>query len=307
MALWRRKSKQVSAVAPPVDVEIVEPVPIAPDDPLLDYLQKLARPIEVEKIEVESPALEEMKAANIELLVPLVTQGELVGILNLGPRLSERDYSTDDRKCSTPWRLSRSGRAGRNSPRTGAQRSSRAHRPELRVAPDPADVAPRNFRRSPGGRSTSPPGERSAATSTTSSNWARGGRRRRRRHRQGVPAALVMATCGPCCAAAEIRRSRAGAGRGQRLAPRRYPPSMFVTCFAVIDTHTGPIHMPTPPQPPYVRTETGSRTAPRDAARSDAWHDLRGQGAGGPRRHDPDPPDGVAEAHGLTAMFGSPD
>src|SRR5690606_13643708 len=77
MALWRRKSKQVNDVAPPVDVEIVEPVPIAPDDPLLDYLQKLARPIEVEKIEVESPALEEMKAANIELLVPLVTQGEL--------------------------------------------------------------------------------------------------------------------------------------------------------------------------------------------------------------------------------------
>src|SRR5690606_5922342 len=43
MALWRRKSKQVNDVAPPVDVEIVEPVPIAPDDPLLDYLQKLAR------------------------------------------------------------------------------------------------------------------------------------------------------------------------------------------------------------------------------------------------------------------------
>ena len=31
------------------------------------------------------------------LVVPLVSQGELVGLLNLGPRLSDQDYSTDDR------------------------------------------------------------------------------------------------------------------------------------------------------------------------------------------------------------------
>jgi serine phosphatase RsbU (regulator of sigma subunit)/anti-sigma regulatory factor (Ser/Thr protein kinase) len=30
--------------------------------------------------------------------VPLVSQGELVGLLNLGPRLSDQDYSSDDRK-----------------------------------------------------------------------------------------------------------------------------------------------------------------------------------------------------------------
>ncbi len=32
------------------------------------------------------------------LVVPLVTQGELIGTLNLGPRLSEQDYSSDDRR-----------------------------------------------------------------------------------------------------------------------------------------------------------------------------------------------------------------
>src|SRR5436305_14298537 len=31
------------------------------------------------------------------MAVPLVSQGELVGLLNLGPRLSVQDYSTDDR------------------------------------------------------------------------------------------------------------------------------------------------------------------------------------------------------------------
>jgi len=30
--------------------------------------------------------------------VPLVSQGELIGVLNLGPRRSEQEYSTDDRK-----------------------------------------------------------------------------------------------------------------------------------------------------------------------------------------------------------------
>ena len=34
----------------------------------------------------------------MKLAVPLVSQGELIGVLNLGPRLSEQDYSSDDRK-----------------------------------------------------------------------------------------------------------------------------------------------------------------------------------------------------------------
>ena len=34
----------------------------------------------------------------MKLVVPLVSQGELIGLLNLGPRLSEQDYSSDDRK-----------------------------------------------------------------------------------------------------------------------------------------------------------------------------------------------------------------
>ncbi len=32
------------------------------------------------------------------LVMPLVSQGELVGLINLGPRLSQQDYSSDDRK-----------------------------------------------------------------------------------------------------------------------------------------------------------------------------------------------------------------
>lgn len=40
----------------------------------------------------------DFRAVGVELSVPLVSQGELVGLLNLGPRLSQQEYSADDRR-----------------------------------------------------------------------------------------------------------------------------------------------------------------------------------------------------------------
>src|SRR5512138_3098921 len=70
---------------------------IEPDDPIVAFFQNNRNPIEVDKVNLNSPALKALKAADVKLAVPLVSQGELVGLLNLGPRLSEQDYSTDDR------------------------------------------------------------------------------------------------------------------------------------------------------------------------------------------------------------------
>ena len=74
------------------------PIDIAPNDPLLAYLQSASGAVDVQALELDSPALAELKAAGIKLAVPLVSQGELIGVLNLGPRLSEQEYSSDDRK-----------------------------------------------------------------------------------------------------------------------------------------------------------------------------------------------------------------
>jgi serine phosphatase RsbU (regulator of sigma subunit) len=71
---------------------------IAPNDPILTYLASVSGVVEVEKLELDSPALTEIKEAGVKLVVPLVSQGELIGILNLGPRLSQQEYSADDRK-----------------------------------------------------------------------------------------------------------------------------------------------------------------------------------------------------------------
>ncbi len=71
---------------------------IDPDDPLLVYFQQSPGPVEIAKLRLESKALDQLRAAGVQLAVPLVSQGELIGVLNLGSRLSEQDYSADDRK-----------------------------------------------------------------------------------------------------------------------------------------------------------------------------------------------------------------
>jgi serine phosphatase RsbU (regulator of sigma subunit)/anti-sigma regulatory factor (Ser/Thr protein kinase) len=71
---------------------------VAPNDPLIAYCQQAGGVVDVDVLELDSPALRQLKDAGTKLVVPLVTQGELIGLLSLGPRLSERDYSGDDRR-----------------------------------------------------------------------------------------------------------------------------------------------------------------------------------------------------------------
>jgi serine phosphatase RsbU (regulator of sigma subunit)/anti-sigma regulatory factor (Ser/Thr protein kinase) len=82
----------------PAAEEEQTPVDIAPNDPLLAYLQSATGAVDVDALELDSPALTAMKQAGVKLAVPLVSQGELIGVLYLGPRRSEQEYSTDDRK-----------------------------------------------------------------------------------------------------------------------------------------------------------------------------------------------------------------
>lgn len=72
-------------------------VGIAPNDPLVAYLQSARGVVELDRLVLDSSALDELKQAGVKLTVPLVAQGELIGMLNLGPRLSEQEYSVDDR------------------------------------------------------------------------------------------------------------------------------------------------------------------------------------------------------------------
>ena len=71
---------------------------IAPNDPLLAYFSGAHSTVDLDTLDLDSPALEALRAEGTRLVVPLVSQGELIGLLRLGPRRSEQEYSHDDRK-----------------------------------------------------------------------------------------------------------------------------------------------------------------------------------------------------------------
>ncbi|MEO7421177.1 MAG: SpoIIE family protein phosphatase [Ornithinibacter sp.] len=87
--------EEAAVEAPVADLPAVD---IAPNDPLLLFLQDASGAVDVESLELDSPALAEMRAVGVKLVVPLLSQGELIGVLSLGPRRSEQEYSTDDRR-----------------------------------------------------------------------------------------------------------------------------------------------------------------------------------------------------------------
>jgi serine phosphatase RsbU (regulator of sigma subunit) len=89
---------EAPAVAEPSQQVAGPELDIAPNDPILAYLASVSGVVEIEKLDLDSPALAAMKEAGVKLVVPLVSQGELIGLLNLGPRLSQQEYSADDRK-----------------------------------------------------------------------------------------------------------------------------------------------------------------------------------------------------------------
>jgi serine phosphatase RsbU (regulator of sigma subunit)/anti-sigma regulatory factor (Ser/Thr protein kinase) len=105
-ALWRRQNNKETQIPEAVPVEANGlatrvgqlDLDIAPNDPLLAYLQSASGAVDVRDLRLGSPALERLRTEGMVLVLPLVSQGEVVGLVNLGPRLSEQDYSSDDRK-----------------------------------------------------------------------------------------------------------------------------------------------------------------------------------------------------------------
>jgi serine phosphatase RsbU (regulator of sigma subunit)/anti-sigma regulatory factor (Ser/Thr protein kinase) len=98
--LRRGTAEAEPPTAPPDDTPAPEPAPvdIGPNDPLLALFESASGVVDLDDLDLDSPAVRELRAAGVKLAVPLISQGELIGVLNLGPRLSEQDYSTDDRK-----------------------------------------------------------------------------------------------------------------------------------------------------------------------------------------------------------------
>jgi serine phosphatase RsbU (regulator of sigma subunit) len=98
---WRRRRPAEPA---PLAASTVPSQPDGPqfelsaNDPLVGYLLSAAGAVDIRGLELDSPALAALKQTGVVLTVPLISSGSLIGLVSLGPRLSERDYSSEDRR-----------------------------------------------------------------------------------------------------------------------------------------------------------------------------------------------------------------
>ncbi len=217
---------------------------LPPTDPLYAYLLSASSVVEVDRLELDSPALGALKAAGVRVSIPLVTQGELIGVLNLGNRMSEQEYSSDDRRLLNNLATQaapalRVAQLARQQQAEARQRERLEQ--ELRVARIiQQTLLPKNLPALPGwqvaahwqpARAVSgdfydfidfPDGHLGLVTGDVTD--------------KGVPAALVMATTRSILRSAAERSSSAGqilAYANELLVPD-IPPNMFVTCMYMI-------------------------------------------------------------------------
>ena len=71
---------------------------IPPSDPLLPYLTRAGGPVSLSSLDFDSPVVQSLRQAGVKIVVPLINQGELIGLVSLGPRRSAQEYSTDDQR-----------------------------------------------------------------------------------------------------------------------------------------------------------------------------------------------------------------
>ncbi len=244
-------------------------IDIAENDPLLAYLQGAPGPVDIARLELDSGALTALREAGVALVVPLVSQGELIGTLNLGPRLSEQEYSTDDRRLLTTL-AAQAAPAIRVAQLVREQANEAAERErleqEMRVATlIQQQFLPRQLPNLPHWQIAAYYGPARAVGGDfydfIEMRDGRIGIAVGDVTDKGVPAALVMARTHSILRAEASRSDSPGEilARANALLEPEMPARMFVTClFAILEPSTGRIVMANAGHNlPYIRTDEG--------------------------------------------------
>jgi serine phosphatase RsbU (regulator of sigma subunit)/anti-sigma regulatory factor (Ser/Thr protein kinase) len=223
---------------------------LAPDDPLIDFFQHSSGAVEIAKLNLDSPALQTLRAAGVQIVVPLVSQGELIGLINLGKRRSEQDYSIYDHRLldNLAAQAAPALRVAQLVRQQQAEAQTRERlEQELRIARlIQQTLLPKEVPQMPGWHVTAyyqparavggdfydfltfPDGQVGFIVGDVTD--------------KGVPAALVMATTRSILRAAAERFIFPGQvlERVNELLHADIPPKMFVTClYALLDPATG--------------------------------------------------------------------
>src|SRR5579875_2171852 len=245
---WLGRGSRRTGSAPPAipDGAVVEiGLELPATDPLAGYLLRAARPVQIRDLEMDSPALSRLRESGFALVVPLISAGALIGVLGLGPRRYEREYSTDDMSLLTAL-------AGYAAPALQVAQLVQQHflpdalpdlpgwqvaacyRPALTVSGDFYDFIPL-----PGGQALVVIGDVAD---------------------KGVPAAFVMASTHALLrtAAPRLVSPAAVLGYVNDQLHADLPASMFVTCMALLLDGSGQVRYANAGHDvPYVRTAGG--------------------------------------------------
>lgn len=248
---------------------LIDAIPIPSGDALETVLLSTGGPLALRDLELESETLDAVRSAGVELIVPLIGQGELLGALYLGPRLSDQPYSTDDRRLlgSLASQVAPAMKVAQlvREQQTEAKERERIQQ-ELQVAAlIQQTLLPKELpaihgwqvdafyrpARAVGGDFYDFVALEDGRLGVVIGDVTD----------KGVPAALVMATCRSTLRAAAQRHTSPSAVLAEvndALVPE-IPPAMFVTClYAIIDTDAGEVVFANAGHNlPYVRSAGG--------------------------------------------------
>jgi serine phosphatase RsbU (regulator of sigma subunit)/anti-sigma regulatory factor (Ser/Thr protein kinase) len=247
----------------------LDPVEIPPGDTLETLLLSSGGPVELSDIDVESTTITRLRKEGVELVVPLIGQGELLGALYLGQRLSDQPYSTDDRRLlgNLASQVAPAMKVAQLVREQQAEAKERERiQQELQVAAlIQQTLLPKELPSIPGWNVDAFYRPARAVGGDFYDFIDLGDDRLGvvigDVTDKGVPAALVMATCRSMLRAAALSNdspSEVLAEVNDNLVPE-IPPAMFVTClYAIIDTKGGNVVFANAGHNlPYVRTATG--------------------------------------------------
>ena len=226
------------------------PLVLAPDDPLVAALLSAAGAVETAQLHLDSPALRALQAAGMQLAVPLISQGELVGLLQLGPRKRDQGYSSDDRGLLNRLAI-RAAPAIRVAQLVREQQAQARERErleeELRIARQIQQAfLPQDLPTLPGWQLAAyyQPAHEVGGDFYDFLTFADGrlGIVMGDVSGKGIPAALLMTTTRTILRSVAQREASPGQVLEQTntLLYPEMPPGMFVTCFyAILDPATG--------------------------------------------------------------------
>jgi serine phosphatase RsbU (regulator of sigma subunit) len=266
VSLWTRASNEQQEQS-----GSKEEIMVADDDPLIAYVLSHPATLEIDRLHLDSPVLQDIKLRAAEMILPLASQGELLGLLILGPHLKGEAYTREERTllATLAPQVAPALRVAQLVQEQKAQvREHERIEQELRTAQDIQQTfLPKDVPSLPGWQLVPyyQPAREVGGDFYDFLSFEDGrlGLVIGDVAGKGIPAALVMTATGTMLRTAAQERSSPGEvfARVNNLLYAETPSGMFATCFyAVLDPKSGRLHYVNAGHEPPYRRHAGSAT-----------------------------------------------